>query len=641
MPDTEEITTFTVVAEFSPDSLVMDENIRTDAASTVDDQFTASLKATRGMLAPNAGNLIPVLLKRLPDGRLRVHDGARRTIGCQRAGLQVAGIIVGDDGGTQTDQRARIIGQMIANDDREGLTVTDRAAAMLALFDTGMTVAKIAKATGRDKAEVGHTLTVARSETAVKAAERWDWLTLEQAAVFAEFDGDAEALTELAKAAKDKPAEFGVVTAQMRESAALRRQRDELTAQLRADGYEHVQHTYLPWTKDLVNLLGPDGKQLRPEEHMDCPGRGVQITAEEVWPAEAEAAFRKANDLGPDDEFDFETGEDAAAAGYAYTWIVSAYMCTDPDKYGHVSSMTGRGRKDASPAGGGKSPEEKAAAEAEAKAAATAERRRIRSNNTAWRAANGARTTHVQAILGRKALAAPMARAATAFIAEVVARGEAQPGQTGHTVACELLGVTTQPYEGQRAILDELARSTDKRQQIITLGVVIGAREQSVRDVQTWQAADGRWYRLGGEPAAARYLSWLEAHTGYALTELEGMVAHGKPADETAQGGQGQQNGEGAGESPQDDAGPGSDSPGPVPDVAPPAVEIDTGDGAPEPGTHVPNSQGYVYGTCGHPVTLTSWERGWTECETCDPDVVDATIATADAEHEVDAGDQA
>jgi DNA-binding transcriptional regulator LsrR (DeoR family) len=68
------------------------------------------------------------------------------------------------------------------------MTVGDETAVVLALFDEeGMTEAAIAKAVGLPRPRVSASLAVARSEVAVRAAERWDFLTLDQAATLAEF----------------------------------------------------------------------------------------------------------------------------------------------------------------------------------------------------------------------------------------------------------------------------------------------------------------------------------------------------------------------------------------------------------------------------------------------------------------------
>ena len=92
---------------------------------------------------------MPVTIVIRPDGKLRVRTGARRTIGCQRAGVRVLGFVAGQEGDERADRRARLIEQWNENHYREPMTVSDKTAALLALFDEEeMSEAAIAKATG-------------------------------------------------------------------------------------------------------------------------------------------------------------------------------------------------------------------------------------------------------------------------------------------------------------------------------------------------------------------------------------------------------------------------------------------------------------------------------------------------------------
>jgi hypothetical protein len=205
---------------FLPAELLMDANARTDAEATVDKAFTATLKAhaAASLQFPLhedpaqtfvCGNYVPVTLVRRPDGQLRVRTGHRRTLGCISAGVAVLGFIAGDEGDKQADRRARLIEQWNENHNRQAMTVSDDTAVLLALFDEeGMTEAAIARATGLPRPQITASLTVARSQTAARAADRWEFLTLDQAAALAEFDGDHEALTALVQAAKDSSGQF-------------------------------------------------------------------------------------------------------------------------------------------------------------------------------------------------------------------------------------------------------------------------------------------------------------------------------------------------------------------------------------------------------------------------------------------------
>jgi ParB family transcriptional regulator, chromosome partitioning protein len=177
--------------------------------------------------------------------------------------------------------------------------------------------------------------------------------------------------------------------------------------------------------------------------------------------------------------------------------------------------------------------------------AKTEERRRVRRRNTEWRAATETRTSHLKALLARKA---PPAGALT-LIVEAMARGETRPlmSSFGHQTACELLGLGGDGSGGgyRHLLLAELARAPEKRAQVIALATVLGAAEHGVRDVHTWQSAEGSYWASYGVPLAARYLAWLAAHTGYALSGIEAEVAAhatgqaagpGEPADEAEPG---------------------------------------------------------------------------------------------------------
>ena len=550
---TEEDTTFRV-DEYDPATLVMDENVRTDAAATVDGTFVASLKAGKGMLAPGAGNLIPILLKRLPGGTLRVHDGARRTIGCQRAGLLVAGIVTGNEGDTQADRRARILGQLLA-DERLSLPTSDRVGAVLTLFeDEGMTVAGIAKATGREKAEVNAALTVARSEVATAAADKWQFLTLDQAAVLAEFDGDTTALAELAKTAKTHPDQFGHVAQQLRDSAAERAQKETLVAELEAAGYrvaDNYQEVSQQRWHHLSNWKAADGTLLTWDTHAECPHRAVRIDTELVWPAEAEAAWRAANTsviealrlqdgLGPDEvvAVEFDTDEEAIAAGHAVQWVPDQGYCTDPAEAGHKDRYTpgqmSMGSSRAKPEPGSEEAEQ-----------AKAERRALLANNRAWRSATVERTKHLKTVLARKSLTPkPLADAALAHVVDAIARGETEPEKTGdgHAMASRLLGLVNHEHGGRDLIRSANTTATPARRLVLALGMVLTGAEGedgtygSCADAHTWQRAHDQAKATYGNSAfhsgpgrAARYLAFLHEHTGYALSDLETLVAYGPP----------------------------------------------------------------------------------------------------------------
>ena len=356
----------------------------------------------------------------------------------------------------------------------------------------------------------------------MKAAERWDFLALDQAAALAEFEGDPEALTALVQAAKDSPGQFDHVAARLRTTRAEREAKAAFTAELEAQGITvYGDRPWIPWTMALENLRDGDGNEISPEAHAACPGRAVTITYEWSWTPGAEAAYRAAHDLADDDDLsdiEFDNDEEAREAGFVPGWQVGRHLCTDPEQYGHANV---HGRASETPT------REQQTAEDEAAEAArkTEERRRVRQRNTEWRAATETRTSHLKALLGRKA----PPPGALKLIVEAMARGETQPlmSSFGHETACELLGLTGNgAATGHRdLLLAELARASEKRIQVIALAMVLGAAEHGVRDVHTWQSAEGSYWSAYGIPAAARYLAWLAEHTDYGLSSIEAEVA--------------------------------------------------------------------------------------------------------------------
>jgi ParB family transcriptional regulator, chromosome partitioning protein len=514
---------------FVPAELRIGDNARADAEATISKEWVAQLKE-HGRHSPllypspdgtlvTCGNHTAVPIVRCPDGVLEILFGARRTLGCIRAGVYLLGYIAGDKGDDQAARRARLIDQLTENVGREPMKRSDEAALILRLFDEeAMTEAGIARAAGLSKPSVAAYRAVARSQTAAKAVDRWEFLTLEHAAILAEFEGDQAAMTALVQAAKNNPAQVDHVAAQLRATRAEREARAAFTAELEAQGFAiYGDRPYVPWTLALENLRDGAGSAITPETHATCPGRAVTITYEWSWAPGAEAAYRAANGLAEDD--DIELGDDEAArdAGWAPRWQVGRHLCTDPEQHGHTNAL---GQPREAPTS-----EQRTAEDQDAEAARkTEERRRVRQRNTSWRAATDVRTAHLKALLARKA----PPPGALALIAEAMARGETQPlmSSFGHETACELLGLAGNGAAASHRdlLLAELARASDKRIQVIALAMVLGAAEHGVRDVHTWQSAEGPYWSAR-PPAAARYLAWLAEHTDYPLSDIEAQVA--------------------------------------------------------------------------------------------------------------------
>ncbi|MEU8278387.1 hypothetical protein ACFYOK_35535 [Microbispora bryophytorum] len=99
------------------------------------------------------------------------------------------------------DRAGQFIDMVVENDDefRRGLTAFEQAQALFAAHEAGASRTRIRKLTGRTREEVAGAITAGRlSPQTHQAAQQMnhDW-TLEDLALLADFDGDAEALAEI------------------------------------------------------------------------------------------------------------------------------------------------------------------------------------------------------------------------------------------------------------------------------------------------------------------------------------------------------------------------------------------------------------------------------------------------------------
>jgi ParB family chromosome partitioning protein len=170
-----------------PKTLLLDRNVRLDASA--DEDLIESIRV-HGVLQPPA-------VVRTADGGLRVKMGHRRTLAAVEAGYQTIVVIVaGDEASDDPGQIDRVLEQLAENDARKALDALDHVHAFEQLAAFGLTPDQIAKRTRKPAATVKASLAIGKSETAKNALMHQD-LTLEQAAVLAEFDDDADAQAQV------------------------------------------------------------------------------------------------------------------------------------------------------------------------------------------------------------------------------------------------------------------------------------------------------------------------------------------------------------------------------------------------------------------------------------------------------------
>lgn len=402
-----------------PSTLLVDVNIRTDAA--LDKGFLGSIR--------DLGVLVPIVAVRTPEGSLRVRYGHRRTLAAIEVGRDLVPVmVVGDD---DADEVARIVGQWHENDHRTGLSTTDcvRAVEQLSMF--GLTAAQIVTKTPAGKKDVERALATAKSDLAMGAAKRYDFLTLEMAAAVAEFDEQPDTVKALIAAAKTGEGEFDHCLQRARDERDEQARVAEIVAELTAAGVTVIdQPSYDDRTIRLVDRLTHDGKPLTIETHASCPGHAAYVARD-------------------------------------WRGVRAEYVCTQVTTAGHGDSRSASGR----PAGAPMTDEEKD------------QRRQVLANNKAWRSAETVRRTFVTKLLTRKS--APKGTAT--YLAGELARGshELRRGmERGHQLAAKLLGLN--PDGGRADIAKAVDTATDARAQVIALGVVLGDVEAATGP-DTWR----------------------------------------------------------------------------------------------------------------------------------------------------------
>ncbi|MBW0107708.1 ParB N-terminal domain-containing protein [Pseudonocardia sp. KRD-182] len=439
-----------------PRTLVIGANVRRDVA--LDKPFLRSI-ADRGVREP-------IIARRDDHGALVVRKGKRRSLAAVETGRPTVPVLVepgqpGDDPDAEDRGEVidRIVDQLEENQHRAGTCEVDEVRAHQQLLDLGLTAGQIARRTHVPTARVKQTTTVARSELAAAAMERYD-LTLDQVAVIAEFDGlngpDVEAVKALTVTAAKEPAQFAHVAQRLRDQRADAGQVADKVAQLTGQGVRVLDPDDTGIAAHISGLRldaqTPSGTELDPVTHSGCPGHAATVEVHRGWDREPQ--------------------------------VKVVHWCNAPDEHGHVARW---GR--VAPTGSDGGDDGEVARElAQAAGQAKAERRRVISNNKSWDSAATVRRDWLRGFLSRRS--AP--RDALPFIASTLARAGhdlRRAMESGHPTACELLGLTAtgSVYVGRTNPIESLtATATPARATQLILAVLLGAAEDATGR-QSWR----------------------------------------------------------------------------------------------------------------------------------------------------------
>lgn len=442
-----------------PAILTVAKNVR---EAKVTREFVSSIK--------QHGVLTPIVAVVQDDGTLVVRMGHRRTLAAVEAGRDLVPVYVvpADD----ADEAGRIVEQITENEHRADLTAAEKADAIEQLSLLGLSAAQIARRTSTKRAEVEAATAVAKSESAKKALAILPDLSLEDAAILAEFADDEEATESLIGEFED-----GGSGALAHEASRQRDERRRTAAE--ADAAREATKAGLrvltreearsDAVRPLYRLHTPEGKRITAEDHAGCPGHAVQLRAE--W----------------------QPNEDG-------TWPIN----TEP----YCAEWASHGHTDGWESSGGGSKKKAADMSEEERESAKAERRDVIESNKAWKAAEPVRRKWVIEHLTRKTLP----KGGGVFIAQAITHGNQWLSHyTTPGITTELLYAGKAPAKGT---IETLPGMTDGRAQVIALGHCAAAAEASAQGT-TWRSPNGLF---------TAYLTYLIAQ-GYTPSDVEVRAA--------------------------------------------------------------------------------------------------------------------
>lgn len=249
--------------------VVIEDNVRTTA--DLDPAFLVSIK--------QHGVLLPTIGYRNADGQVVVRDGQLRVLAARETGHDVPVFVTARE---VTDAQ-RLVEQVVTNDRRTALTDADRVQAYRQMEFAGLSVTAIAKQTGTKRDTVKDTLKIAKS-TVATAAVKERQLSFDDALLFAEFEGDDDAIATLNGCVdRGQSHQLALRAEEIRQDRARQAAVGALAAEWEANGVRVIDRDTDPYTvlyELCATPLDADGPRpgLTAAEHADCAGRAVYIS---------------------------------------------------------------------------------------------------------------------------------------------------------------------------------------------------------------------------------------------------------------------------------------------------------------------------------------------------------------------------
>lgn len=463
------------LVDIDPKTLVIGANVRTDVHPHAR-EFAQSIKQ-RGVLQV-------ITAYETENGQLTVDRGQRRTLVAATVGTPtgtVKVLVV-----EAPDESDRIVDQLSENLHREAMNDGEVVAAVEQLALLGVSAAQIAKQTALRRPRVNAAIAVGQSEVG-RAKVDAGALTLDQAALIAEFDGD-ETATEALLEAAERGRSLEHVAQRIRDDRAEREEVKVEVERLRAEGQPVLSPDEVPggglYDIRIENLRDAEGHEIPQEQWPSTPGAAIAVRMQ--WET-------------------VEVEEDGEAGYERVRQPVANWVVLDPSAAGLHH------RDDATKATG-----EKTDAQAEAE---RNERRLVRENNAAWRSAETVRREWLRQFFARKT--AP--DGAESLICDAVLGASYDLGKAmshHHRMLLKILGEEVSGFYGDAETCQRIASDakSPKAQTMRTLAAVVAAWEDGT-DVHTWRNPTA-WSRR----VMAALVDW-----GYEASDIERTLLDDEP----------------------------------------------------------------------------------------------------------------
>lgn len=485
------------IVHVAPSTLLIHRNIR-DAQP--DKALVASVR--------DIGVQVPITAVITTDGELLVRQGHRRTLAAVEAEQETVPVYVtGTDSTEKDDEITRIVAQRDENTHRAGLTTADEISVVEQLTLLGLSAAQVAKKARIQRAKVDTALTVSGSTMARKAAERYDALTLDQAAVVAEFEDDAETVKALVVAVHE--GRFEHVAQRAREDRAQAQARTDVLAMLAETGVtviERPSYEDRSTTKALSDLSASRDARtaLNAVEHAQCPGHVAWLGTEWVT-VDADGQVVEFPDE-PDEEAD-EEAQQAYQEACERINATSRQVQRPSPTYG-CTGWRGHAHHDRYDYGSGSSSKPKASEMSEAdREKAKKARALVIENNKAWTSAESVRRDWLRDFTNRKT----PPKGTAAFLATALCTDSSVVTSAGgNALAADWLGLKHTGYGW--ADLSPAKNATENRALVIALTQILAGYESSL--------TKDSWRSNGTNNSVGRYLRFIQT-CGYTLSDVE------------------------------------------------------------------------------------------------------------------------